>query len=89
MNFGGNDSSLPTVKSSDKGKEKTRKSISKFHDYDASSTSSISSKESNIHTMGPLMQDFMFLERIALNPDIVKDMLGKRYYYIYKYYYFD
>ena len=44
---------------------------------DASVSSSQSSKSSSLHTMGPLMEDFLFLEKIAFSPNLLKDMLGK------------
>ena len=44
---------------------------------DDASVSSKSSKSSSLHTMGPLMEDFLFLEKIAFSPNLLKDMLGK------------
>ena len=47
---------------------------------DDASVSSKSSKGSSLHTMGPLMEDFLFLEKIAFSPNLLKDMLGKYLY---------
>ena len=47
---------------------------------DDASVSSKSSKSSSLHTMGPLIEDFLFLEKIAFSPKLLKDMLGKYKY---------
>ena len=61
-------------------KDKSNNSISDLYlvdKDDASVSSKSSSKSSSLHTMGPLIEDFLFLEKIAFSPNILKDMLGK------------
>ena len=61
-------------------KDKSNNSISDLYlveKDDASVSSKSSSKSSSLHTMGPLIEDFLFLEKIAFSPKLLKDMLGK------------
>lgn len=60
-------------------KDKPNDSVSDLSlvEKDDVSVSSKSSKSSSLHTMGPLMEDFLFLEKIAFSPKLLKDMLGK------------
>ena len=61
-------------------KDKSNNSISDLYlveKDDASVSSKSSSKSSSLHTMGPLIEDFLFLEKIAFSPNLLKDMLGK------------
>ena len=59
---------------SDNRKNQTKNST--FDDNDDISESS-AKKESFLHTMGPLTQDFLFLKKLAFSPDIAANMLGK------------
>ena len=60
-------------------KDKPVNSVSNLNlvEKDDASVSSKSSKSSSLHTMGPLIEDFLFLEKIAFSPNLLKDMLGK------------
>ena len=68
-------------------KDKSNNSISDLYlveKDDASVSSKSSSKSSSLHTMGPLIEDFLFLEKIAFSPKLLKDMLGNIESFIYK-----
>ena len=72
-------------------KDKSNNSISDLYlveKDDASVSSKSSSKSSSLHTMGPLIEDFLFLEKIAFSPKLLKDMLGNIESFIYKKKYF-
>ena len=61
-------------------KDKPNNSISNLNlvdKDDASVSSGPSSKSSSLHAMGPLSDDFLFLEKIAFSSNLLKDMLGK------------
>ena len=51
--------------------------IIKKEDEDNTASNESCSNDSFLHSMGPLMQDFMFLEKIAFNQGLMTDMLGR------------
>ena len=74
------DDSIPLEKYRE-GTSENRKVQSKNSTFDASDESTASSqgsskKESFLPSMGPLMQDFLFLKKIAFSPDVAANMLG-------------